>query len=203
LRLSSKSHWDVPIGVGSREDGFLIHALCSHPTPPAFDGEEDRNGCRNHDEIRFWVDYLSPGKADWIRDDGGEAGGLPAGQHFVVLGDLNCDPVDGDAKRAAMVALLEHERVTDPKPSSLGGPEQKMKQIGVNMEHQGDPALDTGDFHDIPGVGPGNLRVDYVLPSSSLQVLRSGVFWPKSFEPWLQVAEVSDHRLVWADLAKK
>mgnify|MGYP001167094504 FL=1 len=203
LRLSSKSHWDVPIGVGSREDGFLIHALCSHPTPPAFDGEEDRNGCRNHDEIRFWVDYLSPGKAGWIRDDGGVAGGLPAGQHFVVLGDLNCDPVDGDAKRAAMVALLEHERVTDPKPSSLGGPEQKMKQIGVNMEHQGDPALDTGDFHDIPGSGPGNLRVDYVLPSSSLKVLRSGVFWPRSFEPWLQVAEVSDHRLVWADLAKQ
>ena len=46
LRLSSKSHWDVPIGVGMREDGFVVHALCSHPTPPAFDGEEDRNGCR-------------------------------------------------------------------------------------------------------------------------------------------------------------
>ena len=29
------------------------------PTPPAFDGEEDRNGRRNHDEIRFWVDYVS------------------------------------------------------------------------------------------------------------------------------------------------
>ena len=27
--------------------------LCSHPTPPVFDGPEDRNGRRNHDEIRL------------------------------------------------------------------------------------------------------------------------------------------------------
>ena len=51
LRLSSKSHWDVPIRVGGR----TIHVLASHPTPPVFDGPEDRNGRRNHDEIRFWA----------------------------------------------------------------------------------------------------------------------------------------------------
>jgi len=202
LRLSSKSHWDVPIGIGSVKDGFLVHALCSHPTPPSFDGAEDRNGRRNHDEIRFWVDYLSPDKAAWIRDDDGVSGGLPVGQHFVVLGDLNCDPVDGDSRREAMLALLDHERVTDPQPRSLGGAEQKMKQFGVNMEHQGDAGLDTGDFDDSPGSGPGNLRVDYVLPSASLTVLGAGVFWPKSFRPSLKLAEASDHRLVWVDLVK-
>lgn len=57
LRLSSKSHWDVPVCVGrSAED--TVHFLVSHPTPPTFDGTEDRNGRRNHDEIRLWADYI-------------------------------------------------------------------------------------------------------------------------------------------------
>jgi len=33
--------------------GQVIHILASHPTPPVFDGVEDRNGRRNHDEIRL------------------------------------------------------------------------------------------------------------------------------------------------------
>ena len=55
VRLSSKSHWDVPIQIGS---GRPVHFLVSHPTPPVFDGPEDRNGRRNFDEIRFWADYV-------------------------------------------------------------------------------------------------------------------------------------------------
>ena len=145
LRLSSKSHWDVPVGIGTREDGYVVHALCSHPTPPSFDGSEDRNGCRNHDEVRFWVDYLSPDLSGWIVDDQGGRGGLAPGESFVVLGDLNCDPVDGDSRREALLALLAHPRVQDAEPKSLGGPEQKLKQFGVNMQHQGEPGLDTGD----------------------------------------------------------
>ena len=42
LRLSSKSHWDIPIDV----HGQTLHVLASHPTPPVFDGPEDRNGRR-------------------------------------------------------------------------------------------------------------------------------------------------------------
>ena len=38
-----------------------VHFLTAHPTPPTFDGAEDRNGKRNHDEIRFWSDYVSGG----------------------------------------------------------------------------------------------------------------------------------------------
>ena len=45
FRLSSKSHWDVPVQIGEK----TIHLLVSHPTPPVFDGEEDRNGRRNYD----------------------------------------------------------------------------------------------------------------------------------------------------------
>ena len=57
FRLSSKSHWDVPISIGNK----TVHFLVSHPTPPVFDGPEDRNGTRNHDEIRFWADYVTGG----------------------------------------------------------------------------------------------------------------------------------------------
>jgi endonuclease/exonuclease/phosphatase family metal-dependent hydrolase len=198
LRLSSKSHWDVPIGIGRT----VVHALCAHPTPPVFDGPEDRNGRRNHDEIRFWVDYLTPGKADWIVDDAGQSGGLPAGEAFVLLGDLNCDPADGDGRREAIAALLGHPRVQDPAPRSAGGDEASKRQFGSNARHLGDPALDTGDFDDAPGKGPGNLRIDYVLPSRSLRVVRAGVFWPASREPGAALVDASDHRLVWVDLAQ-
>src|SRR5215207_8467850 len=57
FRLSSKSHWDVPVAI----EGRTVHFLVSHPTPPVFDGAEDRNGTRNFDEIRFWADYITPG----------------------------------------------------------------------------------------------------------------------------------------------
>jgi hypothetical protein len=76
FRLSSKSHWDLPMRI----DKETVHFLVSHPTPPVFDGPEDRNGTRNHDEIRFWADYNSGGsRAEYIYDDGGgTAGSSPA-----------------------------------------------------------------------------------------------------------------------------
>ena len=87
--LSSKSHWDVPVKV----NGQTIHLLASHPTPPVYDGPEDRNGRRNHDEIRFFADYIGPKEdAVYIYDDTGNHGGLARGASFVVVGDLNSDP---------------------------------------------------------------------------------------------------------------
>src|SRR5690625_1017988 len=77
LRLSSKSHWDVPVRIGST----TIHLLAAHPTPPNFDGPEKRNQRRNHDEIRLWADYLRPGRtSEWIVDDDGVGGGLDIGR---------------------------------------------------------------------------------------------------------------------------
>ena len=94
LRLSSKSHWDVPVVIGERR----VHVLASHPTPPTFDGPEDRNGTRNHDEIRFWADYVSGGRdASYIYDDDGQYGGLARNASFVIAGDQNADPSDGDS----------------------------------------------------------------------------------------------------------
>jgi hypothetical protein len=208
LRLSSKSHWDIPIRLPT---GRTLHFLVSHPTPPSFDGPEDRNGHRNHDEIRFWIDYLQPTASAWIRDDSGRRGGLPAGASFVIAGDLNSDPVDGGGRTQAIRALLNSPRLNATAstgarvPSSEGAREATAQQGGANLRHRAPPDQDTADFSD-GARGAGNLRVDYVLPSRDLTVCASGVFWPQrasSDHARLVVAgrPVSDHHLVWVDIA--
>jgi hypothetical protein len=199
LRLSSKSHWDVPIEVGDKS----VHFLVSHPTPPVFDGPEDRNGRRNNDEIRFWADYISsPRDAAYIYDDAGGTGGLKPGSRFVIAGDQNSDPNDGDSVEGSIEALLEHPKVnTTVTPASEGAVEASELQGGINDEHTGDPAFDTADFAE----PPGNLRVDYVLPSKSLRILDAAVFWPVSSDPLSRLTGTfpfpsSDHRLVWVDV---
>lgn len=200
LRLSSKSHWDLPVIL---PDGTRLHLLASHPTPPVFDGPEDRNGRRNHDEIRFWTDYLSG--ADWMTDDAGRSGGLEPQAPFVVLGDLNADPRDGDGRLGAVVGLLAHPRVSDPGARSAGAVAAAAAQGGANARHRGDPARDTADWAD-GARGPGNLRVDYALPSADLTVTGGGVFWPAPGAPGADLvgggrrATSSDHRLIWVDI---
>ena len=200
LPLSSKSHWDVPIEIGRT----TVHFLVSHPTPPVFDGPEDRNGTRNFDEIGFWADYLRPGhRSSYIYDDEGTTGGLRAGARFVIAGDQNSDPLDGDSIPGAIQQLLDHPRVNDRNtPSSGGAVEAAALQGGANLTHRSDPQFDTADFAD---TAPGNLRADYVLPSKHLRIVGSGVFWPRQGEPGSELTGVfpfpsSDHRLVWVDV---
>jgi endonuclease/exonuclease/phosphatase family metal-dependent hydrolase len=194
LRLSSKSHWDIPVRLGQN----IIHLLASHPTPPVFDGPEDRNGLRNHDEIRLWADYVRPEAARYLRDDAGNAGGLRPGASFIIAGDQNADPHDGDSTRQAILQLLEHERInTRCVPRSEEAVNASRHQAGVNQEHRGDPGADTADFDD---AGAGNLRIDYVLPSSDLVVHDCGVHWPAEGVPGRAATEFSDHRLVWLDI---
>jgi hypothetical protein len=204
LRLSSKSHWDIPLIVG----GEVVHFLVSHPTPPVFDGPEDRNGLRNADEIRFWADYVRPGRrGDYIYDDAGRRGGLERGARFVIAGDQNSDPLDGDSVPGAAQQLLEHARVDAAfAPRSAGAVEASALQGGANLTHRGDPAFDTADFAD---GAPGNLRADYVLPSRRGLKVRDGfVFWPPSGDPLSRLTGVfpfptSDHRLVALDVEVK
>jgi Endonuclease/Exonuclease/phosphatase family len=201
FRLSSKSHWDLPIKI----EGTTVHFLVSHPTPPVFDGPEDRNGTRNFDEIRFWADYVTPRRSGYIYDDAGRRGGLRPGSLFVIAGDQNSDPLDGDSIPGAIQQLLEHPLVnTKFTPSSPGAVQQSALQGGANATHRSDPAFDTADFLDTPG--PGNLRADYVLPRKTLQILDGAVFWPLMSDPFFVPVGVfpfpsSDHRLVWVDVA--
>ena len=211
FRLSSKSHWDVPIVISGAQGPLTVHFLISHPTPPVFDGPEDRNGTRNHDEIRFWADYIIPSRSHYIYDDDGNSGGLPPGAMFVIAGDQNSDPLDGDSIPGSAQLLLDHPLVnTKVTPSSPGAVEQNALQGNANTLHLSDPAFDTADFFDgFPpppfGGAPGNLRADYVLPRKNLRITDAAVFWPTSGDPLFPLVGTfpfpsSDHRLVWIDV---
>lgn len=205
FRLSSKSFWDMPIqikpspsGRGSKAQPFTVHLLCSHPTPPVFDGPEDRNGRRNHDEIRLIADYIGGTENTYLKDDKSQAGGLPQDAPFVIVGDLNCDPVDGEGLRTTMPQLLEHPRVNASFiPISEGGPLTVKIFADQFANYHGNPARVTANFTE---EGHGCLRIDYVLPSKELAVVTGGIFWPKPGDPGADAITATDHRCVWLDI---
>lgn len=173
-RLSTVAHWDVPIQV----DDATLRVLTFHASPPVFDGPEDRNGRRNHDEIIFWLHYLD-GRLEQAPD-----------APFVLAGDANLDPIDGEGRKEAIRRLLSDDRLRDPTPMRSGGLRQ-------GEAHTGDPRLDTVDW---PAPVPGSLRVSYVLPSAELEILDSGIV---AHDTETDIAEASRHRLVWVDLLVK
>lgn len=198
LRLSSKSHWDVPISIGEAS----LRLWISHPTPPVYDGPEDRNGRRNHDEIAFWIAYLDGEPA--LRDDAGVAGGRTDDAPFLIAGDLNADPVRGDAFEAedgrAIARLLADPRIGDPGALLVsGGALVEAPRDAAAPERPGAPEYP----ERATSVFLGGMRIDYLLPSDGLRVLGGGVFWPtaEADPEGASLAELaSDHRLVWIDL---
>ena len=165
LRLSSTGHWRVPI-VPSDGPPFSIMAFSA--TPPVFDGPEDMNGLRNRDELRLWEAVLNGGFG-------------PVPDSFVIAGNANLDPVDGDGFSDAMVDFLANPRLHDPLPGK-----------------------DTADW---PEEGPGNLRVSYVLPSADWRITDAGVFWPASDDPNGALLgpdglAAGPHHLVWVDISR-
>lgn len=183
--LSSRAHWDVPVLLPG---GGQLRLLTAHPTPPLYDGPERLNWRRNRDELLFWLRYLD----GWTpADDRGRPAAALAGP-FVLLGDFNLDPWDGAGDRDTLGRLLAHPRLQDPEPASAEAAAAARAQGGANRSHAGPARLDTVDWRDAPG--PGNLRVDYVLPEARLRVTGAGVLWPA--EP----SEGPAHRLVWVDL---
>jgi len=186
LPLSSKSHWDLPITIGCQ----VLHLLCSHPTPPVFDGAERRNACRNHDEIRFWQDYIQG--ETYMTDDKGLAGGLDKNAEFIILGDLNSSLKEGDAFSQSLSDLLQslqlkHEHL----PISLGA-----------AEHS--PNSPWGKWH----TASWRLCADYVLyprtQNRTFNVKQHLVYWPNKADAMnAYVQQASDHRLVYLDLVVK
>lgn len=175
--LPSVGHWVVPVLLNDAP----VHLLVFHASPPVFDGAEDRNGLRNHDELVFWQRYLD-----------GAFGPAPKGR-FVLAGVGNVDPVDGEGIKRAITGLLADPRLQDPMPMRMGDASEEAHG------HSGDPRLDTVAW---PLPDPGHLRVSYILPSSDLTVTGAGVFWPDPADPMAQVVEqASRHRMVWVDLA--
>lgn len=180
-RLSSTAHWVVPIAA---PDGQFDLLASSH-TPPVFDGPEDRNGRRNADELALWMHVLK-----------GDLGQVP--HDFVFAANFNLDPMDGEGRTEVLEALLAHPSLQDPKPRSDGG------LAASNPDHIGDPGLDTADWAE---TGPGNLRVSYVLPATTWEVVDAGVFWPAAHDPQAALLggdgrAAGPHRLVWVDIRR-
>ena len=192
LRLSSKSHWDLPIHTPLG----TVHLLAAHPTPPVFDGKERRNAARNHDEIRLWAEYVSPGDKPWLCDDQSRCGGLPEGERFVIVGDYNADPADGSSLPGTIQQLLEHPRVLRYATPRSEGAVAAVGDSAANEGQSSSPAHDTAQF----GPRNGNFRVDYVLPSVGFGVTGSGVFWPAPGQPGAEWLDATDHHMVWVDL---
>ena len=172
-RLSTTGHWQVPVRL---PDGRALTLLAWSATPPVFDGPEDRNGRRNHDEAAFWH-LLIDGRLDRP----------PPAMPFVLLGDAQLDPLDSNGRAGAMRAILSHPAITDPQPRGTHGRNE--------AQQQGDPALDTVLYRF------GGLRVGYVLPSADLAIAASGVIWPAPDDPlWPDLQTASRHRPVWVDV---
>jgi len=187
-RLSSVGHWRVTYDIG----GARLDILAWHAGTPAFDDETQRNARRNADENRFWLAYLD-GALDFSHPS----------DAFVLLGTSNLDPADGEGEREVMQTLLSDPALTDPVPVSAGAVHAALADGAANQTHLGNPALDTANFRDEPG--PGNLRVDYVLPSADLRVADAGVFWPAPDEVLGPKVSARDrgrswHGIVWADI---
>jgi len=192
-RLSSKNHWDIPVNV----NGKIIHVLASHPTPPTFDDGDkdvtasavDWNGLRNHDEIRLWADYVSG--ENYMYDDNNNFGGMEANTRFVILGDQNADPDEGDSYQNAIMQFLSNPYINaSVTPKSKGATSE-----GVAKREYDDTAN-------------WSMRADYVLPSLfGFEIDDCHVFWPELSDVKHYLMEQnpngensSDHRLVWCDL---
>jgi endonuclease/exonuclease/phosphatase family metal-dependent hydrolase len=181
-RLSSKTHIDVPFEV----DSGVVHGLFAHPTPSAFDGANNFNGRWNHDEVRFFADYVAG--ADYIYDDSGQSGGLAPDADYVLLGDMNAGPESDRPLDPATKYFIDNPDFdTSSLPTSPGGAQR------------GNPYA-TATFG-------GGSQVDWVLPSPELSTRRSSVVWPSRSATKRglgdDVAAASDHRLVWADVTSR
>jgi hypothetical protein len=199
VRLSSKNHVDAPIIIPTEEGDEVVHLLMSHPTPPVFD--PGKNKVQNGAEVEFWHHYVQ-GK-EYFYDDAGNKGGLAEGAKFVMMGDQNLDPLDGDGFSEIMQAFhndpLVNQDVMNGElyPTSFGA-----------AEH----AVDKNSTHPIPNriTSTFGLGVDYAMPSANLNVVDSGVYWAASYEEGRKLfndARIgkygngkdvsSDHRMIW------
>ena len=201
FRLSSKSHWDVPIAIGNK----TVHFLVAHPTPPVFDGPEDRNGTRNFDEIRFWADYVGPSRSSYIYDDDGPVR-RPAPR--------------GEVRHRRRPELRPARRRLDPRRrssscsttrgSTPSGPRQRRAPSRPSALQGGNNAT-----HAEPAaVRHRRLRRHRTRATCApttccragdLKIEDSAVFWPVQADPLFRLTGVfpfpsSDHRLVWVDL---
>lgn len=198
-RLFDKDFWDIPIDV----NGHMIHVLMCHAVVPVFDATNDE---RNFDTLRFIADYIA-GQAVYAVPDGG----IQPGDRFVLIGDLNADPEDGDSLPGAVQQITSLSRVNPNFPEGDG--------LDTNGVPPDSTSYNTGSSNFTRNTfksGIGNtsaggfqLQLDYILPSWTLPlaIAEAGqtnrhVFWDQiGTADWTLQRTASDHHFVWTDLA--
>ncbi|GIU49335.1 succinyl-CoA synthetase subunit alpha [Shewanella sairae] len=203
MTLSSKNHVDAPILVPTKDGTETIHILMSHPTPPVFD--TGKNLLQNAAEVEFWHSYVT--NAQDFYDDAGKTGALTEGAHFVIVGDQNLDAATGagDGMTEVMAALhadpVVNQNVTngDLYPTSYGAAEYAVE----GSPNHPYPNRITAEF------GSGGINADHAIPSASLNIVDSGVYWQATYEEGRLLFNddrigggkkkdiSSDHRMVW------
>ncbi len=207
VRLSSKNHVDAPIFIPTNKGIKTIHALLSHPTPPAFDSFSDNNKYRNSDEITFWDHYVSG--ESFFYDDKGGTGGFK-GESFVIMGDLNADPAFGTATVPFFNGI--QTLTNNPKlnldlsqSNALFTPVSQGAMKEANPKRHPHPETRTSTFGS---------RVDYALASADLSLIKTGVYWqaenqigrllfndPRVGKRGTDKEVSSDHRFVWSTIS--
>ena len=161
--LSSKSYWDVPVDVDGRGDP---PARVASDAAGVRRRRKTATGCatptRSASGPTTSPATTPPGSSTMPAT----AGGLAADAEFVIVGDLNADPVDGDSVAGAIQQLLDLDRVQDPPPASEGAREAATTQAGANATQQGDPATRHRRPRRRPGAGqpPRRLRAALARP---------------------------------------
>lgn len=158
LPFSSSGHWVVPINISATR---TVHLLTFSATAPLISRNSDMtalNLLRNHSELFFWMLFLDNAFGIVPKD-------------FILLGNANTDPYQGNGARALIGRLITHPALQDP--------------IG-----------NTPTVYWAAKTKLAPMRVDYILPSRTLVIRASGIHNPAS--PAEEKA--SQHRLIWVDI---
>lgn len=184
--LFEKSLNVVPIQI----DDEVVHLVMLHPVAPAFD---PINTYRNFDELqglRMFLDGTLPGVP-----------GLPDGAKFVVVGDLNADPEDGDSFDTAVSQILTHPSLATPVFPTAAGSKGLNGPFNTYLSGCG---RDDGSTVSDPTTR-FQLQLDYILPSATIGApLASFLFFPDHLSARADfdlACRASDHRMLYLDLA--
>lgn len=187
LRLQESSLWDVPVEVPGGEEPVHVIATAvasQHSTEAA---------AARADDIRTVVsDYVS-GSAWYLTDDAGRSGGLTPGADAIVAG---APLAEADEPTEALGTLLDSAPLQDPEP-------QAVTEVPISQRFGSSGGSDETATRYVPD--DQDYRASLVLPSSSLTVSNSGIFWPGDGEEGHALVDPSSRyalqdRLVWVDL---
>ncbi|MBI2896076.1 MAG: endonuclease/exonuclease/phosphatase family protein [Deltaproteobacteria bacterium] len=176
----------VPIDLGPE----VLWLVLLHPTasPAAFD---PINPYRNYDELRALALFLD-GELPGVEP-------LPDGARFVVSGDLNGDPDDGDGLDGAVAQVLDHPSLVAVFPTGAG----TRGQNGEYNTFLGGCGNDDGATVEDPTVR-FQMQLDYVLASASIgPPTETGLFFPDfrtEREDFDLACRASDHRFLYIDI---